>query len=141
MWRNLAAAAQSLPSRAAAIIVFERAIDSDWLLPGWLPWSWHSPLLRSAMRSNEKSDARSLRLHLIALRRAFKWNKATRVSDRLNAPAVEEIELPRSARARKPAIVEEESSSSDDEYEEIFSESESEEVIKKSTAADRKFRM
>ena len=141
MWRNLAAAAQSLPSLAAAIIVFERAIDSDWLLPGWLPWSWHSPLLRSAMRSNEKSDARSLRLHLIALRRAFKWNKATRVSDRLNAPAVEEIELPRSARARKPAIVEEESSSSDDEYEEIFSESESEEVIKKSTAADRKFRL
>ena len=30
---------------------------------------------------------------------------------------------------------------SDDEYEEIFSESESEEVIKKSTAADRKFRL
>jgi len=140
MWRNLAAAAQSLPSLTAAIIVFERAIDSDWLHPGWLPWSWLSPLLRSAMRSNETSDARSLRLHLVALRRAFKWNKATRVSDRINAPAVEEMELQRSARTRKPAIVEEETTSSDDEYE-VFSGSESEEVIKKSTAADRRFRL
>ena len=138
MWRNLAASARTLSSLAAAVIVFERAIETDWLQPGWLSWSWSSPLMRCASRSNEESDALGLHLHLIALRRAFKWNKATRVSDRLahvSAPAV--VDLPRSARsARRTTVVE---SGSDEEYEEIFSDSE--EIVAKTTAESRRFRM
>ena len=139
MWRNLAASAQTLPSLAAAIIVFERAIESDWLQPGWLSWSWISPLLRCAQGNpaEETSHARSLRLHLIALRRAFKWNKATRVSERL-INAEPDVELPRSARTRRKPVIESESGS-DDEYDSIFSDSE--EVIPKNTARDRKFRL
>jgi hypothetical protein len=139
MCRNLAASAQTLPSLAAAIIVFERAIESDWLQPGWLSWSWISPLLRCAQGNpaEETSHARSLRLHLIALRRAFKWNKATRVSERL-INAEPDVELPRSARTRRKPVIESESGS-DDEYDSIFSDSE--EVIPKNTARDRKFRL
>ena len=136
MWRNLAGSAQTLSALAAAIIVFQRAIESDWLQPGWLPWSWMAPLLRCSHRSNEKSDARCLRLHLIALRRAFKWNKATRASDRL-VNAAPDLELPRSSRARKATIVE---SDSDDEYESIFSDSD-EVMPSKTTAENRRFRL
>lgn len=138
MWRNLAASARTLSSLAAAVIVFERAIESDWLQPGWLSWSWSSPLMRCASRSNEESNALGLRLHLVAFRRAFKWNKATRVSDRLahvSAPAV--VDLPRSARSTRRATVVD--SESDEGYEEIFSDSE--EVVAKTTAENRRFRL
>ena len=138
MWRNLAASARSLSSLAAAIVVFERAIEGDWLQSGWMSWSWVSPLMRSATRSNEKSDGLGLRLHLIALRRAFKWNKATRVSDRIaHIPASTEPLAPRAARAKRIAVVE--SDSDDDDYEEIFSDSE--EVVAKTTSESRRFRL
>jgi len=138
MWRNLAVSAKSLANLTSAIIAFERAIERDWLSPGWLSWSWASPLARCALGANEVSGARSIRLHLVALRRAFKWSRATRVSSRVAGEEPNLVLPERSARTRKPAVVEE--SESDDEYEK-FDDSESEEVIRKTGARDRSFRL
>ena len=138
MWLNVAASAKSLVSLASAIIAFERALERDWLNPGWLSWSWASPLVRCASGANEASSARSIRLHLVALRRAFKWNKATRASGRVAGEEANLILPERSTRTRKPAVVAE--SDSDDEYEEL-EDSESEEVITKTHARDRSFRL